>query len=122
MSRTLPIEFLGAIFCFIAFAALITFFIYQALKRQQARPGAVPAVRNPDANRLSGVNTTLGQDGFWIRGNRLRPGSRVQYRYFVDDEPMDGTITYQPGSDGHFVYTGHIPAAIEILHVLDTGT
>jgi hypothetical protein len=122
MSRSLPIEFLGGIFCFVAFAALITFIIYQTLKRQQARPGAVPPIRNPQANRLTGVKTTLGKDGFWIRGNRLRPGARVRYRYFVDDQPMDGDITYYPGSEGHFVYTGHIPAAIEILHVLDAGT
>ena len=122
MSRSLPIEFLGGTFCVLAFAALITFIIYQALKRQQARPGAVPPVRNPQATGPSGVQTTLGKDGFWIRGNRLRRGSRVRYRYFVDNQPMDGTINYQPESDGHFVYTGHIPAAIEILHVLDAGT
>ena len=96
MSRSLPIEFLGGIFCCIAFAALITFVIVRLLEGSGHLPGQFRQSEIHRRDRQRGVKTTLGKDGFWIRGNRLRRGSQVRYRYFVDNEPMDGTITYEP--------------------------
>jgi sulfatase modifying factor 1 len=68
------------------------------------------------------VRSRVGPDGFWIDAPDVPPGSVVRYRYRIDGEERSGQVTYTPGPEGQFVYTGGLPADVEVLAIVPPGT
>lgn len=58
--------------------------------------------------------TRLGEDGFWIQGQSFPVGAWLVYEYLLDGQRHTGEVQYQPGADGHFVYTGKPPQRITV--------
>jgi formylglycine-generating enzyme required for sulfatase activity len=90
--------------------------------RMWSRPGRFGdtdgAVRIPPES----VRSRVGPDGFWLDDPNIPPGSVVRYRYRIDGEERSGQITYTPGTQGQFVYTGGQPTDVEVLEILPQGT
>jgi formylglycine-generating enzyme required for sulfatase activity len=90
--------------------------------RMWSRPGrfgdTAGAVRVPPES----VRSRVGPDGFWLDAPNIPPGSVVRYRYRIDGEERTGEVTYTPGAEGQFVYTGGMPADVEVLAIVPPGT
>jgi hypothetical protein len=74
------------------------------------RPGSRPPPRLQQPR--------IVEDGFWLHGPSIRPGSVVRYRYRTGGQMRTGTHRIDPGPKGQFVYTGVQPEDIEILDVM----
>jgi hypothetical protein len=74
------------------------------------RPGSRPPPRFQQPR--------IVEDGFWLHGPSIRPGSVVRYRYRTGGQMRTGTHRIDPGPKGQFVYTGVQPEDIEILDVM----
>lgn len=57
-------------------------------------------------------------DGFWLHDPLIRHGSTVHYRYRANGGFRTGRVLYEPGPQGCFVYTGGLPADIEVTDVV----
>ncbi len=57
-------------------------------------------------------------DGFWLHDPLIRHGSTVHYRYRANGGFRTGRLLYEPGPQGCFVYTGGLPADIEVTDVV----
>ena len=120
----------GGLICLLAPFALVFGVIVMIVRRvtgggsaasTQARMTGVGigAASSPFAQRGSSGFGTQGvrlmPDGFWLNINAPR-GRRVRYSYRPAGG-MDVTdeLAYEPGADGHFVYTGTAPESVRIL-------
>ncbi|HLJ96824.1 MAG TPA: formylglycine-generating enzyme family protein [Gemmataceae bacterium] len=57
-------------------------------------------------------------DGFWIESADLARGSVIRYRCQVLGTMRTGSVTFEPGKQGQYVYTGGTPTDIEILEII----
>lgn len=77
--------------------------------------GSVGGVRSAGGAR-SGVR--IVQDGFWLLLPDVPPGSRVSYVHRpAGGFDAGGSVVYQPGAEGHFVYTGSTPQSVSVSGV-----
>jgi formylglycine-generating enzyme required for sulfatase activity len=66
------------------------------------------------------VRTVLADDGFWMEGSDINPGTLVSYMFLVHGIQQRGEAAYQPGQDGRqFVYTGDRPEQVSIIKTDD---
>jgi formylglycine-generating enzyme required for sulfatase activity len=80
------------------------------------RPGGgVPAAPG------GGVSVRPTADGFWLELPGVEVGSEVRYGCVVNGVPRTGTVTYEPGPNGTFVYTGGPPTQVEVIEVVRPG-
>jgi hypothetical protein len=61
------------------------------------------------------VVTRIGDDGFWITGVNVPPGTPLHCRYVANGAEQDIQVTYEPGPDGQFIYTGQRPSNVTVL-------
>jgi hypothetical protein len=81
----------------------------QAQEKSSARPGHPTTWRS----HLRPVS-----DGFWLHDPLIRHGSTVHYRYRANGGFRTGRVLYEPGPQGCFVYTGGLPADVEVTDVI----
>ena len=77
---------------------------------RSGRPRTTPALAYP-------VNVVLGNDGFWLEGSTIPPGSLIAYAYLTATQSQAGKVRYAPGAKGQFVYTGTKPEVVDVLHI-----
>ncbi len=58
-----------------------------------------------------GVRTRIAADGFFIQAS-VAAGTRIAYRAEANGRVMEDTISYQPGPEGQFIYTGAAPTSV----------
>jgi hypothetical protein len=76
-----------------------------------ARAMAAGAARGTDLHAR--IRPT--EDGFWLHLD-VPPGTRVRYRFRPGSGmPVTNEVSYQPGPEGHFIYTGLAPTEISVL-------
>ena len=61
------------------------------------------------------LSTRIVDDGFWIQSSDLWPGALVTCRYDIDAGPQELNIRFEPGAEGHFVYTGSRPRSVSVV-------
>jgi hypothetical protein len=121
--------------CLAAGLAIIVFIAYLVL-RAVAKSGspsqgfpvrssstAAPArSAAPSRPAGAGAGVRLGEDGFWLLLD-VAAGSRVHYAYRVASsvDEANGSVLYQPGAEGQFVYTGATPQAAQVTQVDPPG-
>lgn len=94
---------------------LFLFWAARRLGRASAGQDASAIYTQPTGPR--NVRWRLGKDGFWIATTSVPRGSVIRYRCRVAGQERSGQVSYEPGPQGHFVYTGGTPTAIEIIDV-----
>ncbi|MBL8798124.1 MAG: formylglycine-generating enzyme family protein [Planctomycetia bacterium] len=137
-SRPMPATSSGAgkfagCFCLIFLAALLAIAAVvgkmllrsSSVGRDGVRPPPLPAGRGP-SRTLPDVRVRLGADGFYLSAPGVSTGSVIRWRCMVGNTPQSGSIAYEPGPEGLFIYTGGKPTDVTILEVLpsdhDPGT
>jgi formylglycine-generating enzyme required for sulfatase activity len=68
------------------------------------------------------LTTRVVDDGFWIQSNELSPGTLLTCRYTLDEGSREVGIRFDPGHDGHFVFTGSRPRAVSVVVVPRGGS
>jgi formylglycine-generating enzyme required for sulfatase activity len=96
--------------------------IVRALLAGAKRPsGASDSLRGsfqPATSHLSSELTTrVVDDGFWIQSNELPAGTLLTCRYTTDEGTRETSVHFEPGRDGHFVFTGSRPRALSVVVV-----
>lgn len=86
-------------------------------ERGAARPPPLPVGSGP-SRPLPDVQVRLGADGFFVTAPGVSRGSLVRWRCMVGNTPQSGSIAYEPGPQGLFIYTGGTPTDVAILEVL----
>ena len=60
----------------------------------------------------------MTEDGFWLRADAAA-GTPLDLTYrLADGVEQSSRLTYQPGPDGHFVFTGRRPLSVSIVPVV----
>jgi len=120
-------------FCLVFLAGLLVIaaVVGKMLMRQSSgdrgtvRPPPLPQGSGPSRS-LPDVQVRLAADGFFVTAPGISRGSQIRWRCMVGHTPQSGSIAYEPGPQGQFVYTGGTPADVTILEVLppdsDPGT
>lgn len=75
------------------------------------RPSLAPTSTLSSAQPLS---VRLGEDGFWIVGAGVSAGTPVACRYSVNGNPQSQSVRFEPGPQGHFVFTGSRPENVSV--------
>ena len=58
--------------------------------------------------------TRLGEDGFWLEGGSVAPGTLLTCRYTANGRPQSVEIRYEPKPGGQFIYTGGRPTSVSV--------
>lgn len=116
----------------LAIVVFIAYLVLRAVAKTGSQAQGFPAkpmqtatpVRPPAGSRPAGAGAgvRLGEDGFWLLLD-VAAGSRVHYGYRVASsvEEAGGSVLYQPGAEGQFVYTGAAPQFAHVTHVDPPG-
>jgi hypothetical protein len=84
-------------------------------QQEEERPWAPTREELP--RRTAGFDVRLAEDGFWLVAPSVAYGSTVRYRCRVEGRLEHGSIPFEPGAQGQFVYTGGRPSEVEVLQV-----
>jgi hypothetical protein len=88
----------------------IAFVVFRMVVRgRQASPPSLTPIRPARA----APTVRIVDDGFWIRSD-WPPGSALSLKYLIGGMPMSQHITYQPGPEGHYVFTGQRPDSVTV--------
>lgn len=87
---------------------LIILFV-ELVKRLLKRPSGA----NPTPSPATPPPVRKVNDGFWIYGD-WAPGTSLKVSYTLAGEKHIRDLTYQPGPEGHFVFTGSAPDSITV--------
>ena len=68
-----------------------------------------------------GISVRPGADGFWIHANPGRAGAHITVNYRSMGISRVAHATVESHSTGQFIYTGHTPETLDIVHVSDTS-
>jgi len=109
-------------FFFWGLIAIVIFKMVRAFLRNITPPPTSnePLRQPPPAAPLRGTGelaTRVAEDGFWVQSNQLSPGTLLTCRYTLDEGSREVTIRFDPGHDGHFVFTGSRPRAVSVVVV-----
>jgi sulfatase modifying factor 1 len=104
--------------CFVVLVAAVIILIIYVVKNLATRgglgtPGAVP----PRSFGQNDVRIREADDGFWLQLFGVAGGSQVRYRCRVGGVDQSGSVEYEPGAQGQFVYTGGRPTDVQILEI-----
>ena len=75
--------------------------------------GATTAFRQGQRFQTGPFQIRTVADGFWILGN-VQPGTLLQAMWSGSTTSHTRSFDYQPGPDGHFVFTGEPPAQVGV--------
>jgi formylglycine-generating enzyme required for sulfatase activity len=111
----------------IGIAGFIAYRILRGLARPSWNDGTTPlrAAGFPVGapSRAAGERVRIAEDGFWLLLDNVDVGSRVHYGYRLPGagEEAAGSVLYQPGPQGQFVYTGAAPQYARVTQVEPPG-
>jgi hypothetical protein len=124
----------GPFVCVLAGLAIVVFIAVRVLRglARQSQGGITPRSGFPvgggGATRSMGSASSsagirIAPDGFWMLLDNVAMGSRVHYGYRLPGagEEASGSVLYQPGPQGQFVYTGAAPQYVRITQVEAPG-
>jgi hypothetical protein len=128
-----PRKAIGPFICITAAIGIAGFILYRVLRgvaRPSCNDGTTPPPGFPVAGRPgaapgggSGAGVRIGDDGFWLLLDNAALGSRVHYGYRLPGAGGEaaGSVLYQPGVEGQFVYTGAAPQYARVTRVDPPG-
>jgi formylglycine-generating enzyme required for sulfatase activity len=107
-----------AILPFLALALLVVGFIVRTFTRAVSSNlggrggigGGFPGMPGPP------MRINVADDGFWILANGLAAGSVIFCRYETNGISQQMDVTYNPGPQGQFVFTGTRPSKVTVTH------
>lgn len=99
--------------CVGLFIAMIVWVIARARK---GFSGGTPGMGSmPISRGASGrFRARIQNDGFWIEGPPGSVGEMVSYRCEVGDTLREETVSYTPGPQGQFIFTGEQPSNVTL--------
>ena len=95
----------------------IVFAVLIAIVRAIAKPlSAISAGSVGGASGMSGksLRIRLSDDGFWIDGGGVSNGTPITCRYNAGGASQNLDVRYEPGPQGHFVFTGSRPSNVTV--------
>lgn len=111
--------------CVLVLGAVIVYLIFYLATRRYHWRGPGPLVGPgtlPRPAGAGGLRVREAPDGFWLEVPGAERGSQVRYRCRVGGQEQSGSINYEPGPQGQFVYTGGRPTDVQVIEiVLPTG-
>jgi formylglycine-generating enzyme required for sulfatase activity len=120
---------IGPFVCVLVALAIVVFIAVRVL-RGLARPAwnagtmlkpgfPVDGPARPPQGAVSSAGIRIAPDGFWMMLDDVALGSRVHYGFRLPGagEEASGSVLYQPGPQGQFVYTGAAPQYARITQV-----
>jgi sulfatase modifying factor 1 len=63
----------------------------------------------------TGPRVRLGDDGFWLEGSHVAPGTKLLCRCLVGGRPQAIKVIYQVQPGGQFIYTGGRPMSVTVV-------
>ena len=109
VQKILPLAFFGGI------ALMLVGIVVSLLRRAGAKAGGIVNAP-PLPSRSSGqpLSVRVADDGFWIMGAGVSAGTQIACRYLVDGNAMTKAVSYEPGPQGQFVFTGSRPSNVSV--------
>jgi hypothetical protein len=63
------------------------------------------------------VYTRIVEDGFWIEGDAIARGATLLCKYVAEGKTVEDQVSFEPGPDGHFVFTGAKPTHVSVVYL-----
>ena len=107
---------LGGLLCMLVPIGLVVLLVVLVGRSQRSKnPFVVPPQPEPPPRPrpLSGTIRKTG-DGFWLSGG-WAAGTLLKVRYVAGGAPTELELLYQPGPEGHFVFTGAVPDSVSVV-------
>jgi formylglycine-generating enzyme required for sulfatase activity len=102
-----------------AVIVVVIFKIVRALSRTNLSPagtvGSLLGGAAMSAHPSGPVSTRIVDDGFWIQSSELPTGALVTCRYTTEGGTQEINLRFEPGAEGHFVYTGSRPHSVSVV-------
>jgi hypothetical protein len=107
---------------FLVFLFIVARAVQRFLKRGVRRDTSSESLRGsfqptPPHVPSGELSTRVVEDGFWIQSSALPAGTLLTCRYTADEGSKEVNIHFDPGRDGHFVFTGSRPRAVSVVVV-----
>lgn len=105
-------NFFGGLLCLLIPLGIGILLIRLIAKHGEQPAGNAPAP--PPQSRARRPLIRKGEDGFWIDGE-WPLGTALRLHYLVNGVATDTELTYRPGPNGQFVYTGSPPESVSVV-------
>ena len=115
------------ILCFLIPIAGVIFIVFRVVrglmsgsKNSNTGPGMSGATMNRGPSSFTGTKSVrIVNDGFWLLLDAAQ-GTLIHYAYHpAGGMEVTDQLTYKPGAEGHFVYTGAAPESVRVISVGD---
>ena len=121
-----------SIFFWVLLAVVLAKVVSAILKRTTLTATGVESLRGSfegtplrpeeSARRPAGaLATRVVDDGFWIQSDELPAGTLLVCRYTAAEGSKELNVHFEPGREGHFIFTGSRPRAVSVV-VAGRGT
>jgi formylglycine-generating enzyme required for sulfatase activity len=107
----LPLAFVE-VACFLVFGAVVVVVVILLARSLGSRDRLGAAGPSRD------LRIREADDGFWLELPGVGRGSQVRYSCRVAGQVQSGSIEYEPGQQGQFVYTGGRPTDVQVMQVI----
>ena len=96
-------------------ALIVIGIVVSLIRRASAKAGGIVG-GPPLPSRLSGqpLSVRVAEDGFWIMGAGVSAGTQIACRYIVDGNTMTKAVSFEPGPNGQFIFTGSRPSNVSV--------
>jgi formylglycine-generating enzyme len=108
---------IAEIACVVVFVAAVIAVVIYLVKNLAARGGIGAPGLAPRSFSLNDVRIREGDDGFWLELFGVERGAQVRYRCRVNNEEQSGSVEYEPGAQGQFIYTGGRPTNVLVIEI-----
>ncbi len=86
--------------------------VFVIIRKVGARRMPVAHVEAMPATTGGGsVRTVVTDDGFWLQAT-VPAGTPIRWSCSTGDRELDGTVAYEPGPQGHFIFVGKRPMVV----------
>lgn len=106
----IPFMGLGCVGLFVALIAFVIMRVRRAMRGVSVRAAPDPVTHGPSSR----FSARVQNDGFWIVGPPGSVGEMVTYRCLIGDTVREEMVSYTPGPEGQFIFTGEMPSEVTI--------
>jgi hypothetical protein len=106
----IPFMGLGCVGLFVALIAFVIMRGRRAMRGATVRAAPDPVTHGPSSR----FSARVQNDGFWIVGPPGSVGEMVTYRCLIGDTVREEMVSYTPGPEGQFIFTGEMPSEVAI--------
>ena len=105
-----PFMGLGCVGLFIAMIVWVIASVRRGLRGGAPSVGPMPINRGASGR----FRARIQNDGFWIEGPPGSVGEMISYRCEIGDKVREETVSYTPGPQGQFIFTGDQPSNVSL--------